>query len=174
MREMVIKGGDGTTVRGHYWADGESVTVRSSRGQEKTTYLGGSTPRGLARLMLLLMEEDRRGPVPPTPAERKEAERNAKRAIAESRFNRMADYAARGRRFGGLSHARLLKVWTAAHDKLEDGPADDLVQDALATDLDAEFEIRGIESPYPEYVQRRWAQREKATMLRQTKQSVES
>jgi hypothetical protein len=163
MREMVIKGGDGTTVRGHYWIDGESltVTVRSSYGRQKTACLHGSTPRGLARLLLLEMEEDRRGPVPPTPEEREEAERNAKRAIAEKQFYRMADYAARGRRFGGLSHARLLKVWTAAYDKMEDGPTDDVAQKALTFDLDAEYEIRGLEPPYQEWLERRWAERVK-------------
>jgi hypothetical protein len=147
MHEMEIKGGDGTTVRGHWWTDGGSVTVRSSHGQQKTTELRGSTPHGLARLLLLLMEEDRRGyPVPPTPEESEEAERNIKRAIAENRFNRIADYASRGRRFSALSDAELLKVWTAAHDTLEAKP-DDLAQDALATDLDAEFEVRGVEPP---------------------------
>jgi hypothetical protein len=95
-QEIVIKGGDGTTVRGHWWVHDEAVTVRSSRGQEKTAWLDGSSPRALARLLLLDMHL-----VPPTPAERKEAERNAKRAIAESRFNRMADYAARGPSFWG-------------------------------------------------------------------------
>jgi hypothetical protein len=167
MREMVIKGGDGTTVRGHYWTDGKSVTVRSAYGVQKTTHLGGSTPRGLARLLLLEMEEDRRGPVPPTPKEREEAERNAKRAIAEERFKRMADYAARGRRFGGLSHARLLKVWTAAYDKMEDGPPNDVAQEALTFDLDAEYQIRGLEPPYQEWLERRWADR-------QIKQNVKS
>jgi hypothetical protein len=155
VREMAIKDGDGTTARGHWWTHDESVTVRSSHGQEKTAWLGGSTPRGLARLLLLVMEHDRRGsPLPPTPAERREAERNVKRDIAEQRFKRMADYASR-RRFSALSDARLLKVWTAAHDKMEAGPADDVAQEALTFDLDAEFEFRGIGSPYQEYVERR-------------------
>ena len=154
MHEMVIRGGDGSTVRGQWWTDGVSVTVRSSYGQEETTCLHGSTPRGLARLLLLGMEEDRRGPVPPTPKEIEEAKRSAKRAIAESRFNRMADYAARGRRFGGLSDAKLLKAWAAAYDKMEDGPADDVAQEALTFDLDAEYEIRGTEPPYQEWLQR--------------------
>ena len=130
-QEMVIKGGDGTTVRGRWRVHDEAVTVRSAHGQQKTTSLHGSTPRGLARLLLLEMEEDRRGPVPPTPKESAEAERSAKRAIAENRFKRMADYAARGRRFEGLSDAKLLKVWTAAYDKMEDGPADDVAQETL-------------------------------------------
>jgi hypothetical protein len=157
-QEMVIKGGDGTSIRGRWTHDDDMVTVRSSYGQEKTACLAGSSPRGLARLMLLVIEEDRRGhPVPPTPAEIEEAERNFKRAIAENRFKRMADYAARGRRFSGLAHAKLLKVWTAAYDD------DDLAKQAIVTDLNAEFEIRGIEPPYHEYSKRRWAEREKQT-----------
>jgi hypothetical protein len=162
MHEMVIKGGDGTTVRGRWRTHNGAVTVRSPYGQQKTTHLGGSSPQGLARLMLLEMEEDRRGsPVLPTLEEGEEAERNAKRAIAEQRFKRMADYAARGRRFGGLSYARLLKVWTAAHDEWlsEPVPSSGLMRATI--DLDAEFEIRGIEPPYQEYSQRRWAERTK-------------
>jgi hypothetical protein len=171
MYEMVIKGGDGTTVRGHWWVHDEAVSVRSAYGQEKTSWLGGSSPHGLARLLLLVMEEDRRGhPVPPTPEETEEAERNANRLIDENRFNRMADYAARGRRFSGLSYAELLKFWTATHDELEAEPVPSSgstralgLTEALTTDLDAEFEIRGIEPPYHEYSQRRWAERKKQT-----------
>jgi hypothetical protein len=164
-QEVVINGGDGTTVRGRWWTHDEMITVTSSYGQEKTTQLGGSTPYGLARLMLLEMEEDRRGhPVPPTPEEIEEAERNANRLIDENRFNRMADHAARGRRFSGLSYAELLKSWIAAYDQLEDD--DDLPQWALVTDLNAEFEIRGIEPPYQEYSQRRWAERGKNQRVR--------
>jgi hypothetical protein len=166
-QKMIITGGDGTTVRGHWKADDKSVTVLSAYGQLKTMDLKGSTPRGLARLMLLLMEEERGHRVPPTPEERKEAELNAKRAIAEKQFNRMADYAARGRRFSGLSATELLEVWSAAHDKMEDGPADDVAQEALTFDLDAEYEIRGMEPPYQEWLERRWAGR-------QTKQNVKS
>jgi hypothetical protein len=161
MHEIVIKGGDGTTVRGRWWTRDDIVTVVSSHGQQMTTELRGSTPQGLARLLLLLMEEERRGPVPPTPEEIEEAKKASERAIAETKFNRMADYAIRGRRFGGLSDTKLLRVWTAAYDKMEDGPADDVAQEALTFDLDAEFEIRGIESPYREYSERRWAERAK-------------
>jgi hypothetical protein len=160
-QEILIKGGDGTTVRGHWKADGESVTVLSAYGQLKTMDLQGSTPHGLARLMLLLMEEERGHLVPLTPEEIEGGKRNIERAIAEQRFNRMAAYADRGRRFGLLSHAELLKVWTAAHDKLEDGPADDVAQEALTFDLGAEFEIRRMDPPYQEYVERRWAERAK-------------
>jgi hypothetical protein len=161
-QKMIITGGDGTVVRGHWKADDESVTVLSAYCQLKTTDLEGSTPRGRARLMLLLMEEERGHPVPLTPEEIEEGKRNIELTIAENRFNRLTDYAARGRRFSALSHAELLKVWTAAHDKLEDGPANDLFQDALATDLDAEFELRRLDSPYQEYVERRWAERSSA------------
>ena len=70
----------------------------------------------------------------------------------------MADYAARGRRFGGLSDAKLLKVWTAAYDKMEDGPADDVAQEALTFDLDAEYDNWGTEPPYQEWLQRRWVE----------------
>src|ERR1700723_299588 len=115
-RKMIIKGGDVTVVRGHWKADDESVTVLSAYDQLKTMYLKGSTPRGLARLMLLLMEEERGHRLPPTPEERKEAGLNAQRAIAEKQFNRMADYAARGRRFEGLSDRR--SVSREKHDLL--------------------------------------------------------
>jgi hypothetical protein len=153
MRKMVIKGEDGTTIHGRWRAHDGMVTLRSSWGQEITTLIGGSTPRGLAprglaRLMLSEMEKDRRGHLP-TPEER---ERNIKRAIAEKRFNRMADYADRGRRFVDLPHVELLKFWTAAYDGWTDG---DLAQWALVTDLSAEFEIRGVEPPYDEYWRRR-------------------
>jgi hypothetical protein len=167
MQEIVITGGDGIVVRGHWWTHDGMVTVRSSYGKEKTTQIGGSTPRGLARLMLSEMEEERGHRVPPTPEETEEAKRNADRHIAEDRFKKMADYAARGRRFEGLSDAKLLRAWTAAYDKMEDGPPDDVAQEALTLDLDAEYEIRGIEPPYQEWLERRWADR-------QTKQSVES
>jgi hypothetical protein len=160
MHTMVIRGGDGSTVRGRWWTHDEAVTVRSSYGRQKTTCLHGSSPRGLARLILLEMEEDRRGhPVPPTPEEMEEAEKNVNRFTAENRFKRMADYAARGRRFSGLSYVKLLKVWTKAYDKLEADADVDLAQEALVTDLNAEFEIRGIEPPYHEYSQRRRAKR---------------
>jgi hypothetical protein len=86
-QEMLIKG-DGTPVRGHWKADDESVTVLSAYGQLKTMDLQGSTPQGLARLMLLLMEEDRGHLVPLTPEEIEEGKRNIERAIAEQRFNR--------------------------------------------------------------------------------------
>jgi hypothetical protein len=140
----------GARVRGYWWVHDGMVTVRSSCGQEKTTQIGGSPARALARLTLREMEKNRRGRSPsPTPEER---ERNIKRAIAEKRFNRMVDYADRGRRFGDLSHAELLKFWTAAYYGWTDG---DLAQWALVTDLNAEFEIRGIEPPYDEYWRRR-------------------
>jgi hypothetical protein len=158
-QKIVIKGGDGITVHGHWKADDEWVTVLSAYGQLKTMDLKGSTPRGLARLMLLLMEEERGHPVPPTPEEREAAELSAKRAIAEERFKRMAGYAARGRHFRGLSHARLLKVWTAACDKMEDGPPNDVAQESLTFDLDAEYQIRGLEPPYQEWLERRQAKR---------------
>jgi hypothetical protein len=157
MQQMIIKGGDGSTVRGHYWTDGESVTVRSSCGRQKAACLHGSTPRGLARLLLLDMH-----PVPPTLAERREAERSIKRDSAEQRFRKMFDYATRGRRFEGLSDAKLLKVWTAAYDKMEEGPPNDVAQEALTFDLDAEYQIRGLEPPYQEWLERRQAKRSSA------------
>jgi hypothetical protein len=104
-----------------------------------TTELRGSTPQGLARLLLLLMEEERRGPVPPAPQDIEEAKQCAKRAIAEDRFQKMANYAARGRRFRRLSDAKLLKVWTTAYDKMDDGPADDVAQERLTSMPNAEF-----------------------------------
>jgi hypothetical protein len=100
--------------------------------------------------------------VPLTPEEIEVGKRNIELTIAEQRFNRMADYAARGRRFEGLSDAKLLKVWTAAYDKMEDGPPDDVAQEALTFDLDAEYEIRGLEPPYQEWLERRWAERSSA------------
>jgi hypothetical protein len=160
MHKIVIKAGDGTTIHGHWRAHDGMVTVRSSYGQEKTTLIGGSTPRGLAprglaRLMLSEMEKDRRG-LSSTPEER---ERNIKRAIVEKRFNRMADYADRGRRFVDLPQEELFKLWTAAHDGWRAG---DLAQWALVTDLSAEFEIRGIELPHDEYWRRRHAEDRKS------------
>jgi hypothetical protein len=168
-QKMIIKGGDGTVVRGHWKADDEAATVLSAYGQLKTMDLEGSTPRGLARLMLLLMEEERGHPVPLTPEEIEEGKRNIELTIAENRFNKLTDYAARGRRFSALSHAELLRLWTAAHDKLGNGPANDLVQDALATDLDAESKCA------------EWSHRTKSMLnvdglsdLRQIKQNVKS
>jgi hypothetical protein len=61
MHEMIIKGGNGVTVRGRWWVHDEAVTVRSSYGQEKTNHIGGSPPHALARLMLLEMAEDQLG-----------------------------------------------------------------------------------------------------------------
>jgi hypothetical protein len=160
MHKIVIKTDDSTTIHGRWRAHDGMVTVRSSYGQEKTTLIGGATPRGLAprglaRLMLSEMEKDRRGHLP-TPEER---ERNIETTIAEKRFNRMADYADRGRRFVDIPHVELLKLWTAAYGGWRDG---DLAQWALVTDLGAEFEIRGLEPPYDEYWRRRHAEDRKA------------
>jgi hypothetical protein len=140
MHRIVIKAGDGTTIHGRWRAHDGMVTVRSSWGQEITTLIGGATPRGLAprglaRLILSEMEKDRRGHSP-TPEEKK---RNIERTVAEKRFNRMADYADRGRRFVDLPQEDLFKLWIAAHDGWRAG---DLAQWALVTDLSAEFEIR--------------------------------
>jgi hypothetical protein len=163
MQKIVIKTGDGTSTYGHWRAHDGMVTVRSSHGQEITTQIGASAPRGLeprslARLMLSEIEKDRRG-LSPTPEER---ERNIKRDIAEKQFNRTADYADRGRRFVDLPHVELLKFWTAAYNGWTAG---DLAQWTLVTDLSAEFEIRGIEPPYDEYWRRRRVETQQAAML---------
>jgi hypothetical protein len=48
-------------VRGHMRAMDGVVTVTSSDGREKSTQIGGSPPRPIARLMLNELEEARLG-----------------------------------------------------------------------------------------------------------------
>ena len=59
--EIRIERNGGVTLRGHMRANNGVVTVTSSDGREKSTQIGGSPPRAIARLMLLELEEARLG-----------------------------------------------------------------------------------------------------------------
>jgi hypothetical protein len=48
-------------LRGHMRAKDGAVTVTSSDGREKSTQIGRSPPRAIARLMLIELEEARLG-----------------------------------------------------------------------------------------------------------------
>jgi hypothetical protein len=52
---------NGKILRGHFWNRNGIVTVKSSDGGQKSTHIGGSPPRALARLMLVEIEEARLG-----------------------------------------------------------------------------------------------------------------
>jgi hypothetical protein len=58
--EIIVERHNGTILRGQLRANNGSVTVTSSDGRQKTTWAGGS-PRAIARLMLVEMEEARLG-----------------------------------------------------------------------------------------------------------------
>ena len=58
--EIVVEREGGVTLRGQMWARNGSVTVTSSDGRRKSTWAGGS-PRAIARLMLIELEEARLG-----------------------------------------------------------------------------------------------------------------
>jgi hypothetical protein len=58
--EIIVERHNGTTLRGQMWANNGSVTVTSYDGRQKTTWAGGS-PRAIARLMLIELEEARLG-----------------------------------------------------------------------------------------------------------------
>jgi len=60
MQEIVFEN-RGKTVRGHFWTHSGLVSVRSSDGRKKTTQIGGSPPRAIARLMLYELDEARHG-----------------------------------------------------------------------------------------------------------------
>jgi hypothetical protein len=59
--EIIIERGGGVNVRGHMRAKDGVVTVTLSDGREKSTQIGGSPPRAIARLMLIELEEARLG-----------------------------------------------------------------------------------------------------------------
>ncbi len=58
--EIIVELPNGTTLRGQMWARNGTVTVTSSDGRRKTTWVG-SAPRAIARLMLIELEEARLG-----------------------------------------------------------------------------------------------------------------
>ena len=58
--EIVVERADGTILRGQMWARNGAVTVTSSDGRQKTTWAGYS-PRAIAKLMLIELEEARLG-----------------------------------------------------------------------------------------------------------------
>ena len=57
--EVVIERKGQPTLKGELWVEGGSLTVTSSDGRQKTTQVGNARPAGLARLMLLELEEER-------------------------------------------------------------------------------------------------------------------
>ena len=57
--EIVIERKGQPTLKGELWVEGGSLTVTSSDGRHKTTQVGNARPAGLARLMLLELEEER-------------------------------------------------------------------------------------------------------------------
>ena len=59
--EIIVERASGVTLRGHMSASNGVVTVTSSDGREKSTQIGGSPPRAIARLMLIELEEARLG-----------------------------------------------------------------------------------------------------------------
>jgi hypothetical protein len=59
--EIIFERPNGTILRGTMWTRNGLVTVRSSDGRQKSTQIGGSPPRAIARLMLVGMEEARLG-----------------------------------------------------------------------------------------------------------------
>jgi hypothetical protein len=60
-KEIVVERGGGVNLRHHVRAKDGVVTVTSSDGREKSTQIGGSPPRAIARLMLIELEEARLG-----------------------------------------------------------------------------------------------------------------
>ena len=57
--EIVIERKGQPTLKGELWVEGGSLTVTSSDGRQKKTQVGNTRPAGLARLMLLELEEER-------------------------------------------------------------------------------------------------------------------
>ena len=56
--EIVIERKGQPAIKGQMWVDGGLLTVTSSDGRQKTTQVGNARPAGLARLMLLELEEE--------------------------------------------------------------------------------------------------------------------
>jgi hypothetical protein len=59
--EIIVEREGGVTLRGHMCARNGVVTVTSPEGRQKSTQIGGSPPRAIARLMLIELEEARLG-----------------------------------------------------------------------------------------------------------------
>jgi hypothetical protein len=56
--EIVIQRKGRAALNGEMWVADGLLTVRSSDGRQKTAQVGNSRPAGLARLMLLELEEE--------------------------------------------------------------------------------------------------------------------
>jgi hypothetical protein len=59
--EIIVERASGVILRGHMWAQNGVVTVTSPDGLQKSTQIGGSPPRAIARLMLIELEQARLG-----------------------------------------------------------------------------------------------------------------
>ena len=59
--EIVIERKRQPALQGEMWVVDRLLTVRSSDGRQKTTQFGNARPAGLARLMLLELEDERAG-----------------------------------------------------------------------------------------------------------------
>ena len=57
--EIVIQRKGQPTLKGEMWVVDGLLTVTSSDGRQKTTQVGNARPAGLARLMLLELEDER-------------------------------------------------------------------------------------------------------------------
>ena len=57
--EIVIERKGQPTLKGEMWVVDGLLTVTSSDGRQKTTQFGNARPAGLARLMLLELEDER-------------------------------------------------------------------------------------------------------------------
>src|SRR5215472_11968756 len=57
--EIVIQRKGQSAIKGEMWVADGSLTVTLSDGRQKTAQVGNSRPAGLARLMLLELEEER-------------------------------------------------------------------------------------------------------------------
>jgi hypothetical protein len=57
--EIVIERKGQPTLKGEMWVADGLLTVTSSDGRQKKTQVGNTRPAGLARLMLLELEEER-------------------------------------------------------------------------------------------------------------------
>ena len=59
-QELVFERADGTVLRGHFWTHEGNVTAKMGS-RQKTTHIGGSPPRALARFMMIEMDEAANG-----------------------------------------------------------------------------------------------------------------
>ena len=59
--EIVIERKRQPALQGEMWVVDGLLTVASSDGRQKTTQVGNARPAGLARLMLLELEDERAG-----------------------------------------------------------------------------------------------------------------